>query len=143
MHGNAVGDDLAAPGQRRYRGIGTADAAAADDQQQVAGADVDRRNNRCDIAPRCGDGNHINPGGARALRDQVRCHRAAGYVDDTQARPSYFQLLNSRGARDHEVARHHAPPHLDDVAARGDIATGPAHALSRDRFRQHLRHRAC
>ena len=66
----------------------------------------------------------------------------AGDIDDAQLRTADVQSLQSGRARHQQIARQHAPPGLRDETACGDIAAGPAHALPRDRFRQHLRQRA-
>ena len=134
--------NFAARSQCGHRRIGAADAGAADDQEQIARAVIECRRNRSGIAARGGEGDGFGAGGLRALRDQIRRHAAAGDIDDAQPRTADVQSLHSGSARHQEIARQHAPPGLRDETAGGDIAAGPAHALPRDRLRQHLRHRA-
>ncbi len=74
-----------------------------------------------------------------AIRSAVTA--AAGHIDDAQPRTADVQSLQSGGARQQEIARQHAPPGLRDETAGGNIAARPAHALPRNRLRQHLRHR--
>ena len=141
LQGNAMGKNLAARSQCGYRRVGAADAGAADDQEQIARAIIECRRNRSGIAARGGEGDGFGAGRLRALRDQFRRHAAARHIDDAQPRTADVQSLQSGGARQQEIARQHAPPGLRDETARGDIAAGPAHALPRNRLRQHLRHR--
>ena len=80
-------------GQCRDRGIGAADAAAADRDQQIAGSPSSALRNRCGIAPVGLDADDIGAGGARALSDQIApspC--AAGNIDDAQPRPAHISL---------------------------------------------------
>ena len=87
------------------------------------------------------DRHDFGTGARAALRDQIRRDAAAGNIDDAQPRTANAQSLQSGGARHQEIARPHAPPGLRDETACRDIAAGPAHALPRNRLRQHLRHR--
>ena len=134
--------NFAARSQCGYRRVGAADAGAADDQEQIACAVIECRRNRSGIAARGGEADGFSAGGLRALRDQIRRHAAAGDIDDAQPRTADVQSLQSGSARQQEIARQHAPPGLRDETTGSDIAAGPAHALPRDRLRQHLRHRA-
>ena len=93
LQGNAVGENFAALRQCRHRRIGAADAGAADDQKQIARAVIERRRNRCGIAPGGRDGDDFGARRSRALRDQIRRHRAAGNIDDAQARTAHLQSL--------------------------------------------------
>ena len=102
---------------------------------------IERFRDRRGIAAFGRNASNLGAGGPRALRDQIRSQRTAGNIDDAQARPAHAQSRYSRRARDQEIARQHAPSGFDDAAARGDIAAGAAHALPRDRLRQHLRQR--
>ena len=51
LQGDAMGENLATHAQCRYRGVGAADAGAADAQKQVARSIIDNSGNRCGIAP--------------------------------------------------------------------------------------------
>ena len=135
------GENFAARSQCGYRRIGAADTGAADDQEQIARVAIERCRNRFGIAAAGGEGDGFGTGSLRTLRDQIRRHVAAGDIDDAQPRTADVQSLQSRRARQQQIARQHAPPGLRDETASGDIAAGPAHALPRDRLRQHLRHR--
>ena len=78
--------------------------------------------------------------------------RALSAISSAVTLPPGILTMRSRGRRTlnrsipaaraiSEIARQHAPSGLHDETAGGDIAAGPAHALPRDRLRQHLRHR--
>ena len=142
---DAMRDDLAAPGQRRDRRIGAADAAAADGDEQIARVGIERLGDRRRIAPGGLGADDFGAGRAGAFRNQLRRHRLArrrGNIDDAQPRTAHVQLFQARRARDQQIERANAPPGGDDRTALGDIAAGAANALPRDRLRQHLNHRA-
>ena len=72
-----MGENLAAPGQRRHRRIGAADAAAADGDQHIARCGIERRRDRCGIARFGFDEDNARARGPRVLRNQLRCRRMA------------------------------------------------------------------
>ena len=128
--------------QCRHRRIGAADAAAADGQQQIA-----RARHR---APQ----QSMRHRGRRRRRQSHRRRRsrALSAIRSAVTVPPGILTMRSRGRRTCNLAipaarairrsrAQDAPPGLDDAAACGNIAAGPAHPLPRDRFRQHLRHR--
>ena len=122
-------DDLAAPGHCHQRRIRSPDAAAADHEQQIAGAYIERFSDRSLVARRGLNKRHVDPGLAQTSRDQLHRDDAAGNIDHAHPRPS-------RGA-----AKVACPPGADNPACIRDFAALPANALPRNCLRQHLYHR--
>ena len=77
-----------------------------------------------------------------AISCAVTASPAAGILTTRTRGRRTLNALQSRRARDQEIARQHAPPGFDDSGSAGDIATRAANPLPRDRFRQHLNQRA-
>ena len=110
--------------QCRHRRIGAADAGAADDQEQIARAVIERRRNRSGIAARGGDGRSSAPA-ARALsaiRSAVTwlagtlTMRSRGRRTFNRSNPAARAISRSRGST--------RRPASDDETACGDIAAG-------------------
>ena len=142
LQGNAMGENLAARSQCGHRRVGAADAGAADDQEQIARAVIERRAQSMRHRGPAAVKQTVSAPAARALsaiRSAVTL--PPGILTMRSRGRRTLQSLQSRGARDQEIARPHAPPGLGDETSLGDIAARPAHALPRDRLRQHLRQR--
>jgi hypothetical protein len=75
-------------------------AAAADGQQQIAAVAIENLRDRGCIARRRLHAKNFGARGTRAFGDQIGRERAAGNVDDAQARPPHAQGLQTGCARD-------------------------------------------
>ena len=134
--------DLTASGQCRDGRIGTADATAADGDEEIA-IGIKCFGDRGGIA-RSGFGeDDFRAPTARAFGDQICRDRAARNIDDAQARTAYSYFFKSRGACDQEIGRQHLPAGLGEEGSSANIATGPTNPLPRYRFRQYLDQRSC
>ena len=141
---DAMGDDLAAPGQGRHDRIVAADAAAARGDEHIAGIGPGRLGDGCRIASRGIGTDDSGPRRLRAFRDQPRRQRSAGgggNIDDAQPRTPHIQFRKAARARDQEIERTNAPPGSDRRACFDDFTARAANALPRRRFRQRLHHR--
>ena len=137
---DAVGNYLATLGQRCDRGIGAADAAATDRDQQIACACIERRGDRCGIAPR-----GLSAGDSRRRR-RGRCPRSAA---PSLLRPKLAGISTTRrrGRRTFNSCKPTARatsrssgrtrlPSGDDDASFGDISADAADTLPRHGLRQ-------
>ena len=133
-------------GQGRDRGIGAADAGAAD---VVTSRSHELASSALAMARRIArvglDDSHIGAGRARVFRDQLGRHRPAcqrGNIDDAQRAGDAHSSVFNPAARaiSRSSARMDRPDAIDGTL--GDIVAGAANALPRYRLRQHLNHRA-